>query len=129
LVLTMRIIHGALCTGLVALTAVLAGQRMANNQPPAALPLISYIGFGVAAVCLILSFVVPNLVQAGWRRRIAAGQSPLLNDSTADRESLWLVLYQTRLILGMAMLEGAAFMQVIAFFVEGVPLSLGVALG
>ena len=122
--LSMRIIHGALCMGMVTATVVLGMLRLNGGQPPAQLPMISYVGFGMAAVCLVLSFIVPNLLAAGFRQRIAAGTLPLPGDDVG-----WWAIYQARLIVGMALLEGAAFMQAIAYFLEGLPASLGVALG
>jgi hypothetical protein len=127
--LTMRIVHGALCMGVVTITAILGLLRMNGGKPPAATPMISYVGFGMAAVCLPLSFLVPNLLSAGWRRQIAIGKWPLSIPAQPDSDAGWWSIFQSRLIVGMAMLEGAAFMQVIAYFVEGMPLSLGVALG
>jgi len=68
-------------------------------------------------------------VASGWRRQITAGQWPVPNDPDPSSESAWWGLYLVRFLLGMALLEGAALMQVIFYFVEGLPLSLGVALG
>jgi hypothetical protein len=73
----------------------------------------------MAVVCSLVALVLPRTLEASLRRQ--AGPH------AEDPGRLW-TLYQTRLILVAALLEGAGFMQAIFYLMEGQTFSLAVAL-
>lgn len=102
---TMQIITVAMAKGVLLFGLVVYFAMRPDGVAPN--PLLQYIGYLLAVVTATLSFVVPRV--------ITNSQSP-----TPET-------YQTGLIIGLALLEGAAFFNVIAYMIEGQPLSLGVA--
>jgi hypothetical protein len=127
-ILTVAIIAGAVIAG-----AILITLRTQNPpQPPAQQPIVSYVGYAFAAICLLASVLVPGIILASFRKQIAQGRQP--NSSAPwpqppnDLVS-WITLYQSSLIISLALLEGPTFLQLIAYFLEGQSISLGVALG
>lgn len=134
-VLTMQIISGALLVGVVIFLGM-AVFIVAQNGPmnrQADVPLITYLAVGFFAIQLILWQVVPNVMVNAQLLRIASGTwTPPPNWPSHDPrystdEARLVGLYQTRLIIGAALLEGAAFFACIAFLLEGDYVSLFVA--
>jgi hypothetical protein len=116
----MRILHAALCLGvLFFLVIVLALGPLI--QPPPAVPLVSYILAGFAVVSCALAWLMPRVAP------VSAGRQPGIKQQASDRDRWW-GLYQTRLLLRCAPLEGGAFAQFIAYLLEGQPFSLGLGL-
>ena len=114
----MRILHAALCLGvLFFLVIVLALGPLI--RPPPDVPLISYLIAGFAVVSCALAWFMPNVGTASARRQQIGTDQP-----GSGRDHWWMV-YQTRLILRCAPLEGGAFAQFIAYLLEGQPFSLG----
>ncbi len=74
-------------------------------------------------------------MEPAWRRSVAGGKWPVDSrppwgpQPEPGSAEAWWALYQTRCILGAAPLEGAAFFQLIAYYLEGLPLYLGLAGG
>ena len=145
---TLRIIVGTLVAGPVFFLVVVLFLRSQApaNPPPAAgltpapqvagLPLLTVMAGVFALTLLPLSVVLPRMVAASAVRQVAKQSwSPPPSYSLrlphasewSDRLKLAFV-YQTQLILGAAMNEGAAFFAVIAYFLEGSPIALGLAL-
>jgi hypothetical protein len=131
---TMRLVVVALCVGVVSLAGVMIWLRdAAPLPPPPGVPLLTFVGLGLAAVLAVGSVALPLVLQASWRRglRQQPGAAPI--DRRTGRalgpEEVWWVRYQTRLIVQAALLEGATFFQLIAYRIEGLPVSLGVAAG
>jgi hypothetical protein len=132
---TMQIIVGALFAGTVFAFIILAYVRSQNPPPPPDVPLVTYIGVAFAIPPLILSFVLPKLIIAGVRKKIALGtwrapssryNMPAAAVPTDDAGKL-LTSFPAGLIIGAALLEGPAFFVLIAYFLEGQILSLIVA--
>ena len=128
---TMRLVLAALCVGVVSMAAVVIWQRQAAPQPPPGVPVLSFVALGFAAFMAVFSVAIPVFLQAGWRRRFRQQQGPPPAGPTPARspEDTWWGLYQSRVILQAAPLEGAAFFQLIAYRLEGLPVSLAVAGG
>ena len=128
---TMRIILGALCVGVVGMAGVMIWQRQAAPlPPPVGVPVVSFVALGFAAFLAVFSSALPVFLQAGWRRRLRPQGPPLARPARAPSpDAAWWALYQSRLILQAAPLEGAAFFQLIAYLLEGLPVSLAVAAG
>jgi hypothetical protein len=128
---TMRIVLGALCVGVVSMAAVMVWQRQAAPLPPPELPVVTFVALGFAAFMAVFSVAIPLFLQAAWRRQLRRQEGPPPTGATPalSSEEAWWARYQSRLILQAALLEGPAFFQLIAYRVEGLPVSLGVAAG
>lgn len=149
---TLRIIVGALTAGPVLFLALVlflraqpaagppqgAGVRPVPGPMPRAtgLPLLTGMAGVFALTLLPLSLVMPRIMAASAVRQVAdKSWSPPPSSSLRlpppgawnDRLKLAFV-YQTQFIIGAAMNEGAAFFAVIAYFLEGSPIALGLAL-
>ena len=113
--LMCRIIAGALVFGVATFAAVAVVLRL--DDPPAADALISLIAAGFAAASVVIRQVLVSLIGGRTGSSQAAGAfGPLL-------------LYQTRMIAGLAILEGAALFNVVAYLIEGHWWSLAAAAG
>lgn len=102
----MQIIAAALVMGVLVFAGIVLALG-SLNQPPRG-NLVSLIGAGLAILCFVLHLLVPG---AAARSR-AAGVS-----ENAD-VSVWCEIYQTKLIMGLAMLEGAALANLVFCIVE-----------
>jgi hypothetical protein len=120
--------------------APVAGGPGVPALPPLAgpgVPLITYIAVGMGIAGLVLSFVIPRVIVAGARHRIAKGMfKPLVTDELAQPTQIYpagdtgklAFVYQTQLIIGSAICEGMAFFAAIAYMLERNILALGMAL-
>jgi hypothetical protein len=127
---TMRIMALAMIAGTLITLAILLSVRQVGKPPPDP-PIVSYASLAIGLVCLALSLVVPNVLAQAACRRIAQGTWTTppggANLLATDVAKLWSV-YQTRLIIGLALVETAALMLAIAYFAEGILACLVVAL-
>lgn len=127
---TMRIILAALCVGVASLAGVMLWLRVAAPPPPPPpVPLLTFVGLGFAAFMAVGSVVLPLFAQAAWRRRHRQENQATPTGHPPGTEAAWWARYQTRLVLQAALLEGATFYQLIAYRIEGLPVSLAVAAG
>lgn len=101
-----KIIAGALVFGVVAFAAVVIALRL--GESPANAALVSYIAAGFAAVAVVARQVILGVLGG----RTGTSQH---GGGTAGV----LALYQTRMIVGLALLEGAAFFNLVAYMLEG----------
>lgn len=99
---TTQIIWGALLMGVL----TFGGLAISMAQPNVASPL-PLIGAVFALMATGTRFVVPPIVV-----RTAIQKIPVVDETIDDR---LFPIYQTRLIVGMALLEGACFMNLIAY--------------
>ena len=114
---TMRIIIGALLMGILTFAVVAAITRAQGNMPPLrGEPIVSYVAAGQGVIILLLQAIVPAAIATGMRKSL-----PAEPEVTPER---WLAVYQTRMIVGAALLEGAAFTFLIAYLIEGRPWTL-----
>ncbi len=135
----MRIILFALVMGALVFLGVVVFLRNAPNaQPPqnATAPLLTYLGIGFGLVMFVMHLFFPRVVVANTRRAIARGtwnpsgpRNPLTPEQIRQLGDvgLLLALYQSQMIIGLALLEGATFFNLIAYLLEGDPSSLAVA--
>jgi hypothetical protein len=123
----MRIAVGVLTMGLVAFLAIVllivAPTQNANQKPTeavfASLPLLTCIAFLVAAVALVVSVVIPNLlVRLLWRFAARPGGETMTSTQREDTAKLGCV-YATQLLVGTALAEFAGFLALIAYLIEG----------
>jgi hypothetical protein len=126
----MRIILGSLCVGVAGMAGVMVWLReVAPPAPPPALPVLSFVALGFAAFMAVFSVALPVFLQASWRRQLRQQQQAVPGGPPANSDDAWWARYQQRLVVQAALLEGAAFFQLIAYRIEGLPVSLGVAAG
>jgi hypothetical protein len=152
---TCQIIIGAMIMGVVTLLAItLFVTQVGVNPAPAlpgegaggaaiaapgdsSLPVITYLAVASGLIVLVLSFVVPKVNVAQARRRMAL-EGPTATTEVGPSEPKQLypasytgklaLIYQTQLIIGAGMREGAAFFATIAYMVERNPLALATAI-
>lgn len=119
-VITMQIIAGALIVGVVTFAAITLFLG-AWNEPEMEGPL-KYLGVVVAVATLVPFVLVPSLITLERVQKTLSGQGQRPEDQTG----VLLGVYQTRMIVRLALLEGAAFLNLIAFLGEHAQWSLGV---
>jgi hypothetical protein len=125
LALPMQIIVFALTAGLVIFIAIVATLRVGGQPPgqPPREPFISYLAIAAAVIALFAWAVVPRMLAGKMRQSIVDGQ-PLqyhgLPNATDDMRQInpLIAMYQTSLIVGCAILEGAGFFNAVAYMLE-----------
>jgi hypothetical protein len=113
----MQIVAGALMAGVV-FFGVIVIVNGSLNQPPKA-GILSFIGVGFAALMFVLHLIVPGIM---------AKNVKLESTGTSEVER-WCGMYQTKMIIAFALLEGAAFLNLVACMSEHNWWSLAVAGG
>jgi hypothetical protein len=115
----VRIILLAFVRGDLLAGATLAGLRFGGLVAPRPTPVLTHYAVAFAVLSLVFAYWLPRKKMAEWRRVVAYG-------NLADKAEEWLFQYRQQMILALALLEGAALMQSLAFFLDGLVLSLGV---
>jgi hypothetical protein len=110
-----------------------AGAAAGKNQP-----LLTYLAAGFSGSAVVLSFILPGLMVAQSRKRLAQENEAGLADARTgvpdtsvralNEFSNLAMLYRTQLIVGSALAEGAAFFAIIAYLLEQQPIALAMAL-
>ncbi|MFK7777363.1 MAG: hypothetical protein QM501_04490 [Gimesia sp.] len=114
---TMMIIWFAMIVGVVVF-GVVVGIQINGMQPNAKLPVLTYIAMGMAAMSLVVRLIVPDLIA---RKQFAQIMQTAKTEANEDEEQVLGNFYQTfllRLIIGMALLEGAAMFALVTVMVE-----------
>jgi hypothetical protein len=126
---TMQIIAGALIAGVVTFGGVAGfivfGQApviLKNGQPQLAPQnppdIVVYMAMAFAVIAVVMSFVVPNLIAAAGVKGVAK----MAQDGTAtgpkELFGRLLGLAQTKMIIAMVLVEGAALFNLIAFILS-----------
>jgi hypothetical protein len=123
----MQIVAGALLIGVgtflaIVLYLVLVQNGGRGNLPPNNLPIVTFIGAAMIATLGPMSFLIPGIMTQSALPRIATGRWPPAGANSAvyatDGAKL-MALYQTTMIVGYAMVEGAAFMGCMAYLLDG----------
>jgi hypothetical protein len=126
---TMQIIAGALIQGVVIFLVVVV---FFLPVPPNRLAVLnSYIGLGLALVAMAMSLVVPNIIVASTKKSLVKGRPIDLPKQFGEVSDLGFLaplagLYQTKMIIAMALLEGAAFFNLVSYMMERQPFTLAV---
>lgn len=133
---TAQIIVAAMTTGavffLVVVLVVQRGQPAAGTQP-----VLTWIAIAVAVAMMLVRLIVPPRLVARRRAAIARGQFRLQSapeypqfqrflEKAGDAGLLW-VVYVNKLLVAGAPLEGAAFLALVAYLLEGSLWALGAA--
>lgn len=131
---TMQIIAAALLIGLVSLCGVAAGLVHVGNNgrglaPPQQIPIVTWVAVAVFAVEAPLSFVMPKVMTRSAIRRIVDGKPVTVREGVQPAPVVvqLAAMYQTAMIVGLALLEGAGFLAGVAYLLEAEPVSLGIA--
>ncbi|HEX2475589.1 MAG TPA: hypothetical protein VHK01_12630 [Lacipirellulaceae bacterium] len=133
----MQIIVAALATGVgifFAIVFVIPPIARLAGGPPAE-PLVSYIAAAAGLAGIFAWAVVPRIITAGIRQSIVHGKPappaglsqnlPMTDERLQIRPLI--AMYQNSLIVGGAILEGAAFFNLVAYMLEQQPMNLVVA--
>lgn len=124
---TVQIICAALAGGVVMFAAVVSVAGLAPDPPAGQMLSLMGLVFGVASV--FGRIVVPGIVPVP-PTKLNMGDADASEATEVNRRALALfAIYQTQMIIGLAILEGAAFFNVIAYMLEGNVWSLGAAGG
>ncbi len=138
IVRTLQIIVGALVAGCLTFAGVVIAQSGAFPAKDEPL-MITYVGFIFAAMALVAHIVVPGIIVAQGRRKIARGTWSLPQqaatqaklkafiEQAGDAGKLWM-LFNVKTIVAAATLEGATFFMLVAVMLEGSPLALAAAM-
>lgn len=105
---TTQIVTVALILGVVAFSCV--AFAIANGPAPA-FPFMSLFGLAFAAMTVVLRFMVPAMMLGAVKKSLAESKDEELMISLAG-------LYQSKTIVGMALLEGASLMNLVAYMSE-----------
>lgn len=123
-IIAIALIMGVVIFSGIALVIGQGGQAPANAPAPAnaRVPMLAYIAAGFAVVTVPMSIVLPRL--------ITARELPQIRRAAPEEQlpRLW-GTFQTRLIVGLALLEGPAFFVIVSYIVDRQLWSMGVAAG
>ena len=132
----MQIIIGALFLGASFFVGIVLFLRLGQPGPAGnAQQFLTPIALGFALLAIVGSAIVPNLIVRQMRHSIVRGTFRMPSgEGTPEKQRQILdslgpaaplcVVCQTKLIIGAAMLEGAAFFNAIAYLIEGNALAL-----
>ncbi|REJ93810.1 MAG: hypothetical protein DWQ34_09900 [Planctomycetota bacterium] len=113
---TSQIIAGALIAGVVMFAVIGVVAFGALSDDPSGM-IVSLVGAVFAVMSIVMHRVVPSAIVRPVRSR---GRSATSADELPG-------MYRTKLIIGLAILEGAAFFNIVAAIVEHNWWSLGIA--
>lgn len=123
----MRIISAALISGVVVFLVVVV--FVIKKDPPQGLPLLTYVALAFGVLALVFAFIIPGFVGGSIKQALIDGKRVELPAQFRPPEEVGIVgnllfLFQTRLIISCALLEGAAFFNLIAHMIERQQVSL-----
>lgn len=113
----MMIIWFAMFSGVVVF-GVVVGVLTNGSKPDSGLPILTFAAMGMAAMSLVVRFIVPNLIA---RKQFAQTMQTAKTEADKDEEQILGSFYQifmVRMIIGMAFLEGAAMFSLVTVMVE-----------
>jgi hypothetical protein len=108
---TMQIIALSLAASASSAILLFLYLRLSSAAPVHPEPVLSYIAAAFLAVNVGLSFALPRLIGEAQLKQLAR-RGDVAPQQLVD-------VYQTTMIVGLALLEGGAFFCAIAYFVEG----------
>lgn len=121
-VFTMQVISLGLLTGVLMFLAVVLLTTQGNFAGKA--DVLTVIGVGMGLLMMGMHFAVPPLLAGAQLKQAAA--SGLLQQTAEEQLQQCCGIYQLQLIVGLALLEGAAFFNLVALLTERSQVSLGV---
>jgi branched-subunit amino acid transport protein len=125
----MRILSAALISGVVVFLVVVL--FIIKSDPKPGLPLLTYLGLAFGAVAVVFAFIIPGFIGGTIKQALVDGKRVDLPPQFKTSQEVGiagnlLFLFQTRLIIGYAILEGAAFFNLVAYMLERQDVSLAV---
>lgn len=111
---TMQIIVVALMMGVIMFTGVamfLAHDKAAGDA------LLPTLAAGFAAVAIVMSFIVPPAVAKGMVAQILGREGSTENENLPGAVNALAGALNTQIIIGVALLEGAAFFNLVAYII------------
>jgi len=127
-----QIIVGTLAAGVFFFMVVMLVLSGMQFQPMGAEAVISLVGAGIGVMAVPPRLLVPSLIVNSSVQRIARGtwtpgRQPMGQSPPETDEGKLLQVFLTKTIVGNAILEGAAFFNLVAFILEGQLYSLVLA--
>lgn len=122
----MRIIAGTLMAGVVIFLGVVVFLIEPEKPVP---PMLAYVGVGAALIAVVASYVIPGFLYRQIIQSLIDGTAPPLPIELWHKQELGVIgpllyIYHMRQIVSLAILEGAAFFNVIAYMIERQQVSL-----
>lgn len=133
---TMQIIAVALLAGVLAFVAIGVFVKSTQNVGQVAeraqeSQIVTLLALGTMVVCVPMSIFIPILLTNASLAQLAAGKRDVPTGTNADTPvpttSKLLRIWQISMLIGLAMLEGSAFLACLAYLMEGLPIALGIA--
>ena len=137
-IIVLALIIGCLTFAVIAI-ALKTGDVPADGPAAAQAgsPFLTYIALA-AIVPMLIAFIVVRGALSGQTRRVVMGLADKLSGNSSDLRSQELLqsseivrtllqAFQSRLIVGAALFEGATFFLLVCYLVEGNPIALGAA--
>ncbi|MDA1231649.1 MAG: hypothetical protein O2856_12820 [Planctomycetota bacterium] len=110
----MQIITGALMTGVLVFSGVVFVTTEGRIDGPP--EMITMIAAGFAFLMLVNHFVIPPIIVKAQLKELVAAE--LHQKTDEERVPRCCGVYQTQMIIGFALLEGAAFFNLVAMMME-----------
>ena len=116
---SLQIVVFAMMAGVVAFSIV----ALLMGKPADGTPLLTYVAAGATAAAIVTRLVVPRIYISHAVERLAA-PTDLAARGEGPTEQQLANVFSTATILGVALLEGAAFFNLVAYLLEAQLLSL-----
>lgn len=139
---TLQIVCGGLIAGCLLFMSIALGLTLSGAMKPlGTAPILTYFGAAISAFFLLARAVVPSVITTQARRALARGdldKLPILGGNFQPQLASLIehggdtgrlaAVYGSQVIVGMAILEGCCFMNLLFFLLEHNHLSFGIAL-
>jgi hypothetical protein len=120
----MQVIVFALMSGVITFGAITMAITVGKPAGDTTMAFVA-AAFGVGAI--LLSFVIPPIVGGVHAGQVFAKEGSTDPENIPNTVQQLAVSYQTKLIIGDAILEGAAFFNLVAYILAVQPISLIIA--
>jgi hypothetical protein len=122
----MQIVAAALTIAATIFLIVVVVLQLTGHAPkPPKTPTLTYVGIVFTFMVVVGFATLPQSIVAVGRKRIARNQG---EEGANDKIISLCGLYQTSMLIGLALLEGAIFFQLLVFQIEGQQLNLLLAM-
>ena len=119
----MQIIAAAMMVGVTTFLFVVLSVTQGNGLGLNITHVLTQIGVGLGAFMILIHFIVPGIVSSLQLRKATA--SGLLQQDDESQNQQVTGVYRIQLIIALAMLEGAAFLNLVALMAEKNGINLG----
>ena len=123
---TMQIIVVALMMGVLSCLLVVLlttkGNVLGLNKPT----LMTLIAAGFGFLMIVNHFVIPGIISKAQLKQTASNELPEGGEESKQQHVV--AIFQTQLIIGMALLEGAAFFNLVELMIDKSGFSLGIVI-